>query len=90
MDKEIRRRNTEARRAQRAAREAEKERDKALVLDALRAVLQDPEATSAQRLYAVAILDNMSYGRFVPCELKRLGSAEAVAAFAKELEAHEG
>lgn len=79
---ETRKRNAEVR----VALAAEQKRDKALVLDALRAVLQDPEATTAQRLYAVAVLDNMTYGRFVPYELKRLGSAEAAAAFARELE----
>lgn len=53
------------------------------MLEALRAVLQDPEATSAQRLYAVAVLDNMKLHGFVPYDLK---CRDIVSAFVKELE----
>lgn len=87
---ETRRRNREAREAQRAAQAAERDQDAGLVLAALRAVLRDPEATSAQRLYAVAVLDNMTRSGFAPYDLKYHGSAEVAAAFAKELEAFHG
>lgn len=84
--KTTRERNKAAREARRAAREAEERQDKALVLDALRAVLKDPEATTEQRLYAVAVLDNMQYYRFVPCGVYQ-GSADKVAEFAAALQA---
>lgn len=85
MNKETRKRNAEARRAARAARAAEQERDKDLILNALRAVLQDPEATTEQRLYAVAILDKIKYYDFVPHDMRH--SDNLVADFAKRLEA---
>lgn len=47
-------------------RDAQRKQDEALVLDAMRAVLKDPEATSAQRIYAVAVLENMQYYHFAP------------------------
>ena len=46
--------------------------DKALVLEALRAVLKDPEATTAQRLFAVAVLDHMQHYYFVPSDTRHL------------------
>lgn len=79
---EARKRNAEARKAQRAAQAAEQERDKALILDALRAVLQDPEATTDQRLYAVAVLDKMKYYNFATHDSDAL-----IADFAKRVEA---
>lgn len=81
-----RERNKAAREARRAAWAAAEQQDKALVLDALRAVLKDPEATTEQRLYAVAVLDNMQYYRFVPYGVKYQGSAD-IAAFADALKA---
>lgn len=69
---ETRRRNKEARQTQRVAREA----DEALVLEALRAVLKDPEATTAQRLYAVAVLDNMKYYHFAPYGVRYTGDVD--------------
>lgn len=84
MDNETRRRNAEARRAWREAQAAEREQDKTLVLDALRAVLRDPESTTDQRLFAVAILDKAKGYYFVPHDTK---SADAlIADFAKRLE----
>lgn len=47
-----------------------------LVLDALRAVLSDPEATTEQRLYAVAVLDNMQYYRFASYGVKYPGTVD--------------
>lgn len=73
---ETRRRNQEARQMQREAREAEEKVDKALVLEALRAVLKDPEATTAQRLYAVAVLDNMKYYHFAPYGVRYTGDVD--------------
>ena len=84
--KTTRERNKAARAARRAARAAEEQQDKALVLDALRAVLRDPEATTEQCLYAVAVLDNMQYYRFVPYGVKYQGNAD-IADFVKELDA---
>ena len=72
--------NKAKREARRAAQAAERERDKALILDALRAVLQDPEATTEQRLFAVAVLDN-----FVPHDMRH--SDALILDFAKRLEA---
>ena len=77
--------NKAKREARRAAQAAERERDKALILDALRAVLQDPEATTEQRLFAVAILDKIKYYDFVPHDMRH--SDNLVADFAKRLEA---
>ena len=74
--------NKAKREARRAAQAAERERDKALILDALRAVLQDPEATTDQRLYAVAVLDKMKYYNFATHDSDAL-----IAAFAKRVEA---
>ncbi len=85
MNKETRKRNAEARRAARAAQAAEQERDKGLVLDALRAVLQDPEATTEQRLFAVAVLDRMQHYSFVPHDMRH--SDALILDFAKRLEA---
>lgn len=84
MDKETRKQRAEARRAWREAQAAEREQDKALVLEALRAVLQDPAATTDQRLFAVTVLDKVKYYGFVPNDTK---SADAlIADFAKRLE----
>lgn len=64
--------------AAREAREAQEKQDKILVLDALRATLKDPEATTAQRLYAVAVLDNMQYYHLVPYGVRYPGQSENV------------
>lgn len=81
--------NKEARAAARAEREAQEKQDKALVLAALRAVLKDPEATTEQRIFAVAVLDSMEYYGFVPYDVKHPGkdSSELIAEFARKLEA---
>lgn len=75
---ETRRRNQEARQRQKEAREVEEKADKALVLEALRTVLKDPEATTAQRLYAVAVLDNMEYYHFAPYGVRYPGQEAEV------------
>lgn len=56
--------------AVRAALRAEREQDKALVLEVVRDVLKDKEATTAQRLFAVAVLDNLQYYHFVPYDVR--------------------
>lgn len=86
-----RQRNAEARKAAREAREAQEKADKALVLEALRAVLKDPEATTEQRLYAVAVLDSMQHYYLVPYDVKHPGkdSSELIAEFARKLEAYQ-
>lgn len=86
-----RQRNKEARAAARAEREAREKADKALVLEALRAVLQDPEATTEQRLYAVAVLDNMQHYYIAPYNVKYPGegSDALIADFAKRMGAYQ-
>lgn len=86
MDKTTRERNKAAREARRAARAAEEQQDKALILDALRVILKDPEATTEQRLYAVAVLDNMQSYYFVPYGVRHTGEVD-IAAFADALKA---
>ena len=73
MDKETRKQRAEARRAWREAQAAEREQDKALVLEALRAVLRDPASTSEQRLFAVTVLDKVKYYNFIPHDTKGAG-----------------
>ncbi len=58
--------------AARAEREAQEKADKALVLEVVRDALKDKEATTAQRLFAVAVLDNMQYYHFVPYDVRHL------------------
>lgn len=87
MDTETRRRNAEARKALREAREAQETQDKALVANAMRAVLQDPEASSEQRIFATAVLDNMQYYFLVPHALKYKGSDALIKDFARRVEA---
>lgn len=86
-----RQQNKAAREARRAARDAEAKADKALVLDALRAVLQDTEATTAQRLFAVAVLDNVQHYSLVPYSVKYSGadSDAVIADFANRPEAYQ-
>lgn len=61
-----------AREAARAERDAQEKQDKALVLEVVREALKDKEATTAQRLFAVAVLDNMKYYHFVPHDVRHL------------------
>lgn len=63
-----RERNKEAR----AAREAKAREDAVLVLEVVRDALKDSEATTAQRLFAVAVLDRMCYYNFVPGDARHL------------------
>ena len=87
--KTTRERNKALREARKAAEAAAEQKDKPLVLEALRAVLTDPEATTAQRLYAVAVLDNMQGYNFAPYGAKYPGTDKDVATayFAKKLDA---
>lgn len=82
---ETRRRNAEARKQRRAVLDAERRQDEALVLEALRAVLRDPEATADQRLFAVSVLDRMKYYNFIPHDIRHADAL--IANFAKRLEA---
>lgn len=90
--KVTRQRNAEARKARQTERYAQEKADRALVLEALRGVLHDPEASAEQRLYAVAVLDGMEGYNFIPYSVKHpgKGSSELVAEFAKMLEEREG
>ncbi len=67
-----RRRNKEIRDAARAERAAQERADRSLVLEAVRDVLKDEKATTAQRLFAVAVLDNMLQYYFVPYDVRHL------------------
>lgn len=81
-----------ARDAQRARRDAEERADKSLMLEALRAVLRDPEATTEQKIFAVTVLDNVQHYSLVPYSVKHPGtdSDALIADFAKRLEAYQG
>ena len=86
-----RQRNKEARAAARAEREAQEKADKALVLEALRGVLQDPSATAEQRIFAVSVLDSIQHYYLVPYGVKHPGkdSDALIADFAKRMEAYQ-
>ena len=86
-----RQRNKEIRAAARAEREAQEKADKALVLEALRGVLRDPNASAEQRLYAVGVLDHMQHYYLVHYGLKHPGkdSDTLIADFAKRMEAYQ-
>lgn len=85
-----RQRNKAAREAARAERDAQEKQDKALVLEVVRDALKDKEATTAQRLFAVAVLDRMCYYSFVPSDTRHLlqtaDAAKADAEIIKRLE----
>ena len=85
--KATRERNKAARKAWREAREAEEQQDKALVVEAMRSVLRDPEATTAQRIYAVAVLEEVQRYHFVPTSMKYPGADAITADIGKKLEA---
>ncbi len=80
----------ECNKAARAAREAKAREDTALVLDVIRDALKDKTATTAQRLFAVAVLDRMWYYNFVPNDARHLlqtaDMAKADAEIAERLE----
>lgn len=67
-----RQRNKAIRDAARAERDAQRKQDEALVLEVVRGALKDKKATTAQRLFAVAVLDNMQYYHFVPYDVRHL------------------
>ena len=87
--------NAAAKKQRQAEHQAQEKADRELILGALRAVLADPVATPSERLYAVAVLDNMQHYHIKPygidhpardthseADLSRLREA-----FKKELEA---
>jgi len=80
-----RQRNKAAREAARAQRDAQEKADKALVLEVVRNALKDKEATTAQRLFAVAVLDNMQNYRFVPHDVRHPLQTEDVAKIDAEI-----
>ena len=86
--KETRKRNKAAREAARAAHEAERQADKALILEALRAVLRDTEASTEQRLFAAIALDKVLFYNFMPAN--REMDERLIEDFRKKLEAVEG
>lgn len=70
------------------AQRAQEEQDRSLVLEVLRNVLKDPEATTEQRIFAVAVLDNMEHYGFAPCDIKHPGksNSQLIAEFAREFD----
>ncbi len=64
--RETRQRNREAQERAYAEKRAALEKDKPMILEALRAVITDTSATVAQRLYAVSILDSMQGYNLIP------------------------
>ena len=84
---ETRRRNAEVRKQRRDALEAEQKQDKALVLSALRAVLQDPNASTSERLFALIVLDSVKCYNLVPYDMKHKRSTDdLIKDFAKRLD----
>lgn len=67
-----RRQNKAIRDAARAERAAQEKADKALVLEVVRDALKDKKASTAQRLFAVAVLDQMQHYHFVPSDTRHL------------------
>ncbi len=60
------------REAARAERDALEKQVMTLVLEVVRDALKDKEATTAQRLFAVAVLDRICYYSFVPSDTRHL------------------
>lgn len=58
-----------ARKALQAERLEREQRDKALVLDAMRSILSDPTAKPSQRIYAFAVLNYVQYYQLIPYNL---------------------
>ena len=58
--------NLEKRKKWEAEHQAQEKADRELILGAVRAVLADPAATPSERLYAVAVLDNMQHYHIKP------------------------
>lgn len=87
--------NAEAKKQRQAEHAAQEKADRVLILEALRAVLADPAATPSERLYAVAVLDNMQHYYITPYGIdhpardthSEADLARLRAAFKKELEA---
>ncbi len=59
----------------------------ALVAETMRTVLRDPEATTAQRIYAAAVLKEVQYYRFVPRSMKYPGADAITADIKKKFDA---
>lgn len=85
-----RERNKAYQEARRAAFKAEKEKDRPLVMEALRAILTDDKATAEQRLFAVTALDDMQGYNFIPYRLKHSSSKPTIRAETKPGGADEG
>ena len=67
---ETRRRNKAAQEARQKEYWAQEAIDKPLMLDALRAVLRNPNSTPAQLIFAVSVLDNVKAYHVVPHGVK--------------------
>lgn len=70
MTQEERKARAEARKAANRARWEQEKQDRAIVADALRAVIADDAATPAQRLFAVTCLNYSMGYHIVPYDLK--------------------
>lgn len=80
-----RRQNKAIRDAARAQREAEEKADKALMLEVVRDALKDKTATTAQRLFALAVLNNLKYYHYVPSDTRHLLQTEDAAKIDAEI-----
>ena len=78
----------EARKLERENKHKEAEEDRELILKALREVLSDPQATTAQRLLASSMMDRAHNFHMVPDSIIR--DKELVNAFKEEFERKQG
>lgn len=82
--------NAEARKAEDAKRWAQEQEDRELVLAVMRGVLKDPEATTAQKLYAVSALAYMTGQSFVAYNVPYPGNPESNAKLVEQFKAELG
>lgn len=84
---ETRRRNKAAQEARQKEYWAQEAIDKPLMLDALRAVLRNPNSTPAQLIFAVSVLDSVKVYHVVPYGVKYPAEPDSrdVDAISKEL-----
>ena len=81
---ETRRRNKAAQEARQKEYWAQEAIDKPLMLDALRAVLRNPNSTPEQLIFAVSVLDSVKCYHVIPVRLEYPGKAN-MSTFKNEL-----
>lgn len=90
--KAARRERAEARRQAQRERWEQEQQDKERAAQAMREVLDSPDSSPAQKIFALEILDNLKYYRFIPYQgFTKMQTDEAAdaknAAFKKEFAA---